>query len=251
MSKEAGGTAVLLVGVLLVRLVLTEVYQRYVQTAMGPWLLLAGVLLVVLGLVAVVSGLRAPVGAGIVHSRGEDGHGEDGHGEDGHGGHAHTHGDRVGWLLLVPVLAVLLAPPPALGSYGVDRAATSISLGAGGLTYPPLAAGGPYPMAVREFGERAVDSNGGSFGGNPVELTGFVAGPDGGGGYRLARFQISCCAADAVAAVVRVFEPNGPPRPRDSWVTVQGTFRALGPDGVPEIDAVAAQTVDAPVDPYE
>jgi uncharacterized repeat protein (TIGR03943 family) len=232
MSTEAGGTAVLLVGVLLVRLVVTDTYQRFVQVAMGPWLLVAGVLLIGLGLVALVTALRSPV-ATVAHDD-----------------HDHPHGDRVGWLLLVPVLAVLLAPPPALGSYGVDRS-SGVTVTAGGRTYAALGAGGPYPMALREFGERAVDAAGASFAGNPVELTGFVARPDDTGGSRLARFQISCCAADAVAAVVRVYGVAGVAPEQDAWLTVVGTFRGVGPDGVPELDAVAALPVDAPVDPYE
>ncbi len=237
MSTEAGGTAVLLVGVLLVRLVVTDTYQRFVQVGMGPWLLAAGVLLAALGLVAVVRGLRAPATT-VPH--------QDDHDRD----HDHAHGDRIGWLLLVPVLAVLLAPPPALGSYGVDRS-SGVTVTAGGRTYSPLAAGGEYPMALREFGERAVDANGASFAGNPVELTGFVARPDDTGGFRLARFQISCCAADAVAAVVRVYGVATVAPEQDRWLTVVGTFRGVGPDGVPELDAAATVPVDAPVDPYE
>ena len=227
MSSEAGGTAVLLVGVLLVRLVVTDVYQRFVQTAMGPLLLVAGVVLIGLGLVAVVRALRSPVAAPDHH---------------------HHHGDGVGWLLLVPVLAVLLAPPPALGSYGVDRSGVTVS--PGGRTYALLAAGGPYPMALREFGERAVDAGGASFAGNPVELTGFVARTDDGGGVRLARFQISCCAADAVAAVVRYFGGGLPPE-QDTWVTVVGTYRGVGADGVPEMTVASVEPAPAPLDPYE
>jgi hypothetical protein len=59
-SREAGGTAVLFVGLLLVRLVIADVYQRYVRVEMGPWLLVAGVLLIGLGAVAVASALRRP-----------------------------------------------------------------------------------------------------------------------------------------------------------------------------------------------
>lgn len=240
MSREAGGTAVLLVGVLLVRLVVTDVYQRFVQTAMGPWLLVAGAVLIVLGLVAVVRALRSPVAVAV--------HGVHGvHGD--HDGHSHAHGDRVGWLLLIPVLAVLLAPPPALGSYGVDR--SGVTVASGGRTYPLLAPGGPYPMALREFGERAVDARGSSFAGNPVALTGFVARADDGGGVRLARFQISCCAADAVAAVVRFYGPPGPPPEQDTWLTVVGTYRGVGADGVPEMNAASAVSTPTPLDPYE
>lgn len=248
MSREAGGTAVLLVGVLLVRLVLGEVYQRYVRVEMGPWLLVAGALLIALGAAAVISGVRRPVAAVAEHGHG---HGDpDGHGDREDGGH--QHGDRVGWLLLVPVLALLLAPPPALGSFGVDRSAAGVSVGTGGRTYPPVPEGAPYPMPIREFDERAFDGGGSTFAGRPVELTGFVANPDDGAGFRLARFQISCCAADAVAAVVRVLDPAATVRPdRDTWLTVQGTFRGVGPDGIPELDAVTTQPQSAPVDPYE
>ncbi len=232
MSPEAGGTAVLLVGLLLVRLTVADVYQRYVRVEMGPWLLAAGVLLIGLGAVTVAAALRrtaAPAGLGADHH----------------------HSDRVGWLLLVPVVALLLAPPPALGSFGVDRSAPAVFVGSGGRTYAPLPQGGPHPLTIREFDERAVDAGGASFAGAAVELTGFVARPQDGAGLRLARFQISCCAADAVAAVVRVIDPGRPALARDSWLTVRGTFRGVGPDGVPELDAVSTQPREAPVDPYE
>ena len=222
----------LLVGVLLVRLVLTDVYQRFVQVALGPWLLVAGLALIGLGLVAVVRALRPSP---------DDDH--------GHHHHHHRHGDRVGWLLLVPVLAVLLAPPPALGSYGVDRSGVTVSTG--GRTYALLPRGGPHPMPLREFAERAVDADGASFAGNPVQLTGFVARADDAGGARLARFQISCCAADAVAAVVRFYGPGGVPPEQDEWVSVVGTFRGVGADGVPELAAATMTPVAVPVDPYE
>lgn len=228
MSREAGGTAVLLVGLLLVRLVVGDVYQRYVRVEMGPWLLVAGVLLVGLGATAVARALRRP------HDHGHD-----------------HHGDGVGWLLLVPVVALLLAPPPALGSFGVDRSVSGVSIGGGGRTYDPLPAGGPHPLTLREFAERAVDASGSTFAGRAVELTGFVARPEDGAGLRLARFQISCCAADAVAAVVRVVAPGDATYSRDSWLTVVGTFRGVGPDGVPELDATASAPTQTPVDPYE
>lgn len=242
MSPEAGGTAVLLVGVLLVRLVLTDVYQRYVRVEMGPWLLVAGALLIGLGVVTVVGSDRT----------GSDRTGSDHTGSD----HDHPHGDRVGWLLLVPVVAVLLAPPPALGSFGVDRSAPGVAIGPGGRTYAPLPAGGPHRMPLREFDERAVDAGGSTFAGRPVELTGFVARPEDGGGFRLARFQISCCAADGVAAVVRVLDAGGGTATgavpaRDSWLTVTGTFRGVGPDGVPELAATTSTRTEPPVDPYE
>jgi hypothetical protein len=53
-----------------------------------------------------------------------------------------------------------------------------------------------------------------------VQLTGFVAAVEG-AGFRLARYQIACCAADAAPVVVRVVGVEGsPPRPgraRPAW----------------------------------
>lgn len=241
MSREAGGTAVLLVGLLLVRLTVDDVYQRYVRVEMGPWLLVAGGLLIGLGLVTVAAALSPDRRLGGQHrTRTDTPHGSD-----------HHHSDRIGWLLLVPVIAMLLAPPPALGSFGVDRAVPGVSIASGGRTYAPLADLGLHPLTIREFDERAYDAGGASLAGKTVELTGFVARSEDGAGYRLARFEISCCAADAVAAVVRVIDPGGASPARDSWVTVVGTFRGVGPDGVPELDAASAQPRQAPIDPYE
>lgn len=152
------------------------------------------------------------------------------------------------------MLALLLAPPPALGSFGVDRSATGVSVGAGGRTYEALPAGDPRVMTLREFVERAFDRSGETLAGRTVELTGFIAGSDSAGsdsgGFRLARYQISCCAADAVAAVVRVGGTSMAPA-RDTWLTAVGVFRGTGPDGVPELRLLTAHPIPTPIDPYE
>ena len=242
MSEDARATTVLLVGALLIRLSLSHAYARYVRVGMGWWLLAAGILLAVLGLAGVVRALttRRP---------GPDPHGDH---HDHHGDHRHDHhrhGERVGWLLLAPVLALLLVTPPALGSYGVDRNAT-VKVTSGGRTFSSLPAGRTVPMSLLEFDERAADHNGASMGTTPVRLTGFVAGTNDGGGFRLARYQIACCAADAVPAVVRVTGAAGDPPPRDRWVTVTGTFQRSA-DGIPELRASSLAEIPAPRDPYE
>lgn len=243
MSPLVGGSTLLLVGVVLIRLTVTDAYQRYVRTGMWPILLAAGALLVLLGVVTVVVAFRSRAG---VTSQDLDAHG---HGHDGHDGHEDRL--RVGWLLLVPVLALLLVTPPALGSFGVDRGVV-VTQSTSQQVFDPLPAGSaPRPLTVLEFDQRAFDRDGSSLRGATVQLTGFVARPVDGDGFRLARYQIACCAADAVAAVVRVVGPTGPEPPRDAWFTVTGTFSGLGADGVPELSAVSARQVPAPVDPYE
>jgi len=67
---------------------------------------------------------------------------------------------------------------------------------------------------------------------------------------RLACYQIACCAADAVAAVVRVVGVAGDPPALDTWVIVTGTFRRSS-DDVPELVASSLVQIPPPVDPYE
>ncbi len=229
MSDEVGATTVLLVGVLLVRLTLTGAYTRYVRVGMEPWLLLAGVLLAALGLVGVVRALRGPHEAAATPG--------------------HDHRQRVGWLLLAPVVALLMVAPPALGSYGVDRGA-AVVVSSGGRTFGALPAGTVVPMTLLEFDQRAADHAGASFGTAQVRLTGFVAADDGGPGFRLARYQIQCCAADAVAATVRVVGVSGDPPARDEWVTVTGTFQP-SPGDPPRLLVSSLTVTPAPADPYE
>jgi uncharacterized repeat protein (TIGR03943 family) len=163
---------------------------------------------------------------------------------------------RVGWLLLVPVLVVLLIQPAALGSYAVSS--RSVVPGGGDSQFPPLAAPvrGAVPMSMVEFVTRAVRDPGRSLAGVRVRLVGFVDPADGAGGYRLTRFVIFCCAADAEAfqAVVR---GDSTPRARDQWLEVEGTWLprpAAADDPTPPLPVLQADLVRpvAPVrPPYE
>ena len=221
----------MLVGAVLLRLTLTGTYERYVRVGMGPWLTVAGVAVAVLGAATLLGALRRPRPVG---------------------GHAHEHHDEgvgVGWLLLAPIAALLLVAPPTLGSFGVGRGAT-VDVRAGAPVFHRLArSADPLPMSLLEFGQRAFDHDGVSFNGRPVQLTGFVAG-DEEHGFRLARYTIACCAADATPVVVRVVGTVGDPTPRDQWVTVTGVFQA-GPSDLPRLAATSVVEVPAPNDPYE
>jgi uncharacterized repeat protein (TIGR03943 family) len=224
----AGGLISVLVGTVLLRLVLTGTYGRYVRIGMGPWLAVAGAAVIVLGLVTLAQALR--------HAEPADAH-----------GHRGGEGDRVGWLLLAPIAALLLVAPPTLGSYGVGRGA-KVDVRAGGAVLPPVTARDqPVRMTLLEFGQRAFDHDGASFNGATVQLTGFVAGTET-SGFRLARYEIACCAADAAPVVLRVVGVRGPAR--DRWVTVTGTFQPGGGE-LPIVAASNVVEVPAPRDPYE
>jgi uncharacterized repeat protein (TIGR03943 family) len=175
---------------------------NYVRPGLAPYLLASGVILLGLGLLPPL-GLLGDQAAG--HPGG------------------HHHRAWVGWLLLVPVLVVMLVQPTALGSYAVSSRST-VPGGDGG--FEPLAAPvrGAVPMSMAEFVTRAERDPAQSLAGVRVRLVGFVAPGQGKeGGYRLSRFVIFCCAADAEAlqAVVRG-DPT--PRARDQWLEVEGTW---------------------------
>jgi uncharacterized repeat protein (TIGR03943 family) len=184
---------------------------NYVRPGLAPWLLAGGVVVGLLGLLPPLGLLGKDRAAN--HS----------------GGH-HQHRGRVGWLLLVPVLVVMLVQPAALGSYAVaSRSAVPGGGHEGG--FEPLAAPvrGAVPMSMAEFVTRAVHDPGQSLAGVRVRLVGFVAPSEGHeGGYRLTRFVIFCCAADAEAlqAVVR---GDATPRARDQWLEVEGTWQPRPP----------------------
>jgi uncharacterized repeat protein (TIGR03943 family) len=229
--NPSGGTLTALVGLLTLRLTVDGSFQRYVRVGMRPWLLVAGTALLVLGIVTLVRALRSGDAEPHVDPRDE-----------------HTHGVGVGWLLLVPMATLLLVAPPSLGSFGVDRS-TPVQVTTGRSTLPPVdTTAGPVSMTLLEYMERSFDHDGRSLRGATVELTGFVAAGDGSEGFRLARYQIACCAADAAAAVVRVVGSVSAPA-RDQWITVTGSFTASGDE--PAIAATAIEEISPPDDPYE
>ncbi len=104
-------------------------------------------------------------------------------------------------------------------------------------------------MTLLEYGQRTFDHGGTSFNGALVQLTGFVVDGES-GAFRLARYQIACCAADATPVVVRVVGTAGDVLPRDEWVTVTGMFKR-GAGDLPELAATSVVEIGAPEDPYE
>jgi uncharacterized repeat protein (TIGR03943 family) len=209
---------------------------NYVRPGLAPLVLAAGVVLLALGLLPPLGllGARAARPAG-----------------------GHRHRARVGWLLLVPVLVVLVVQPAALGSYAASS--RSVVPGGGDGDFPPLAAPvrGAVPMPMAEFVTRAVRDPGQSLAGVRVRLTGFVAPAEAGDhGWRLTRFVIFCCAADA-EALQAVVHGDAAPRARDQWLEVEGTWQprpAAVDDPNPQppvLDADAVRPIAPPRPPYE
>jgi uncharacterized repeat protein (TIGR03943 family) len=222
---------------------------NYVRPGLVPLVGAAGLVLLALGLLPPLGPLRVS----------RAGHPPDGSGDQGGHQHLHHHGGRIGWLLLVPVLVVILVQPAALGSYAVSS--RSVVPGSGASDYPPLDAPvrGAVPMPMAEFVTRAVRDPGQSLTGVRVRLTGFVAPAEDGdkdGRYRLTRFVIFCCAADA-EALQAVIRGDATPRARDQWLEVEGTWqpRPAAPDDPnpqpPVLNADVVRPIAPQRPPYE
>ena len=256
--KRYGPTALLLLsGAAILRVSLfSELYLRYVQPGLRPFLIVSGVLLVMLGVAAGVRTLRADDEADGHHeTEHDDEHEHEQEHREGHDDHGHDHGPggpRVAWLLAVPALVLLLFPPPALGSYSADREAAEYAARGVG-AFAALPAGDPVELTLGEFSSRAIYDSKRSLKGRTVRMTGFVTHGDDGTWY-LTRLLVSCCAADASPYKVEIRDADAPTA--DAWVTVTGTWHpkgALGSEKAwpPVLDAASVKRVAEPENPYE
>ncbi|MEV0220000.1 TIGR03943 family protein [Streptomyces sp. NPDC050704] len=278
----------ILCGAALLRIALfSELYLRYVKEGLRPYLIVSGMVLIALGVVGMLSRAHSEhdqdhdgpeghehyehagheqhehVGGGQHEHSGRGQVGQTGGGLVGrehashdstrhdHTGHDHIRNPRIAWLLTAPALALLLFPPPALGSYSAGREeARTAAQGAG--TFPKLPAGDPLDLTLGAFASRAEWDTGASLKDRTVRLTGFVTRGDNGTWY-IARLLVACCAADVQALKVEIRGADGPAP--DEWVTVTGTWRRTGEPGSdaarPVLDASSVERVKAPSDPYE
>ncbi|MEV6480701.1 TIGR03943 family protein [Streptomyces sp. NPDC051576] len=255
MRRYGSAVLLLLTGGAVLRISLfSELYLRYVQAALRPYLVISGSLLILLGLVAAV---RA-----MIHGHDEEEHeDEDNHGgevdhedEVDHevGGHSHAHGPRIAWLLTLPALALLLFPPPALGSYSASREEARLAAQGVG-SFPALPTGKVLDISVAQYSSRAIYDSGHSLKGRTLRMTGFVTHGSNGTWY-VTRLLVTCCAADATTSKVEVRGDDAPQT--DTWVTVTGTWvpkGKLGTDGAwpPVLAATDVKQVKQPADPYE
>ncbi|GAB3298411.1 TIGR03943 family putative permease subunit [Parasphingorhabdus pacifica] len=252
MRRETQNVLLVLLGGALLKLALTGAYLRYVKPSLLPWLVVAGVVMVLLAAFAIAHDIRRA---------GRDANAiGDAAGEPECAGH--EHGSRSPWMLLLPVFAVFLVAPPALGSDSVRRAGDVVSTperSGSGAMFEELPQDGIPLLSVSEFVTRAVWGDDGVIEERPVRLQGFVVPPETPGApVRLARMRISCCAADASPvrvdlagrAAARIAE-----LPADTWIEAVGTLRAgtaTEANGqVPTFELVRARTIPVPSKQYE
>jgi uncharacterized repeat protein (TIGR03943 family) len=239
MNRQAQAVVLLLVGGAILRASVTDLYLRYVKEGLRPFLIAAGMLLVAAAVATLWYELRPS------RSHGADAH------DDGHG---HSHAEpRVAWLLVLPVFALLLVAPPALGSYAANRSGTALQETS---DFPPLPAGDPVKVSVLDYATRAVYDDGKSLAGRRVQVTGFVMVGDDGAPY-LARMMLSCCAADARPIKIGLAGAVPAGLAADSWIEVVGRYTSKSTkdsvnDGViPYLEAEEVRQIAAPTHQYE
>jgi putative membrane protein len=199
---------------------------------------------------------------GHKHTAGHEGDHTDPHGDehagghtDGHGhGHGHGHREpRISWLLVLPLLALILVAPPALGSYSAMRTGTALQAPFG---YTKLPAGDPVTLGLVDYASRAAYDHGRSLGGRRVKITGFVALDHAGTPY-LVRMALNCCAADAQPVKIGLSGRIPPVLRPDTWLEVTGSYtgkRTKDPVNggiIPFLDVSSARPVPTPRDPYD
>jgi uncharacterized repeat protein (TIGR03943 family) len=234
--RETANVLLLLVGGAMVKITTDGSYLRYVKPTARPWVLAAGIIMIGLATVAIVRDVRAGTGPSD---------------DDGH-----HHSGRWMWLSLLPVLAIFLVAPPALGADSVLRAGNRVApsvVRVGAAAFSALPRGAVVPIAMGEFITRSVWDSSDSLAGRTVALTGFVV-HDNGTDY-VARLVITCCAADATPMKVALTGRQADQLPNDQWIKATGMLRphsATEANGyTPTMTVSALTTVDAPADPYE
>jgi uncharacterized repeat protein (TIGR03943 family) len=246
-----------LIGFVALWMGLTDGMLRYLRPSMRPWLVASGAALVALA-----------AGIAFVLWRERRREGEPGIAADGCAHEDHHRLGLVGWLLVMPFLAVWCVDPSALGAYAAERydalGVPVIDFDLASHVEAHRFSGQPVELKLHEFVISATSDDEAARGilrETPVRLRGFVLPSTDGTDFRLVRFMIGCCAGDAVALQVDVRGYHGPPLEEEAWVEVIGTYDPHAPAGetrdefaqasVPVLAVDEVRQIDEPDSPYE
>ncbi|WP_405842481.1 TIGR03943 family putative permease subunit [Streptomyces sp. NBC_01518] len=251
MNRQAQAAVLFLVGAALLHAGFTNLYLRYVKAGLQPLLLLSGVVLIVTALATAWYEWR--------RTRREKAHTETqahtetaSHEDDAHKGHVHRE-PRISWLLVLPLFALILVAPPALGSYSAVRTGTAIQQPYGLLKLPDS---NPLTIGLVDYASRAVYDHGRSLGTRQLKVTGFVA-LDKSGSPFLVRMALNCCAADAQPVKIALTGKIPPVLQPDTWLEITGTYSPkqtkdpINNRPIPYFQVTQAKPVPTPKDPYD
>ncbi|MGW4348375.1 TIGR03943 family putative permease subunit [Streptomyces sp. NPDC004690] len=279
MNRQAQAAVLFLVGGALLHAGATDLYLRYVKAGLRPMLLVSGAVLVVTALMTVWLDRRR-AGGNATHDEAAPPNqtlaapdnappppaapGDrpsptkvepaDHRAAPPPPKEPHAHREpRVAWLLLLPLFALILVAPPALGSYSAVRSGTALQPPYGYASLPP---GDPLRLSVVDYATRAIYDHGRTLAGRRVQVTGFVA-LDGDGTPYLVRMALNCCAADAQPVKIALTGRVPPVLEPDTWLRVTGVYTArrtrdpVNDGPIPYLEVMAAQPVPTPADPYD
>ena len=233
MRRETQNILLVLLGGALLKISFSGLYLRYVQKSLLPLLIAAGVVMIGLALFAIIRDIRRGKAA------------------DEHD-HEHAHSSRSTWLMLLPVMAVFLISPPALGGDVVNSAADTNQTQRSRNLLGELPSGDVIPLSMTEFVTRTAWDESGTLDGRRVRLTGFMLRSE--GDTFVARLAISCCAADARPLKVKL-TGDVPTIADEQWVEVTGQVVPKSANEqnswVPSFTVESFTSVPEPVEPYE
>ena len=279
MNRQAQAAVLFLTGGAILHAALTDLYLRYVKAGLQPLLVAAGVVLIATAAATIwyerraagTSGgddiaAEAPARTGALAQVGTpaDPHGQahtDAAAADADAGdaeaHAHTHAHReprISWLLVLPLLALILVAPPALGSYSAMRTGTALQKQPWG--FADLPTGGTVRLNLVDYAGRAAYDHGRSLDHRHIKIAGLLALDRDGTPY-LVRMALSCCAADAQPVKIGLTGRIPPVLRPDTWLEATGTYTAkrtkdpLNDGIIPFLHVTELKPVKAPRDPYD
>jgi uncharacterized repeat protein (TIGR03943 family) len=231
--RETQNVLLILLGGALSKIAWNGSYLRYVKPSLLPFLICAGAVILALGLISIGRDVRA--------GRSAPDH--------------HDHAGRSPWLLVLPVLAIFLVAPPALGADTVSRSVRAVAPRQPAIAFPPLPAGPAPALRMSDFVTRAVWDDAGSLHGRQVRLVGFVVHGAQDTTY-LGRLVMACCAADVTPVKVRLEGYRGlASLPQDNWFEVRGQVTPGSATSntrfTPTLTVSELHPVPAPTEPYE
>lgn len=234
MNKQAQTAVLFLTGAALLHAGTTDLYLRYVKSGLRPLLLLAGAVLLLTALATTWYEWRA-------RKRAEEA-----------GAHPHRE-PRISWLLLLPLFALILVAPPALGSYSAVRTGTALQQPYG---YQKVPERGVLRLSLVDYAGRAAYDHGRHLTGRTLQITGFVS-LDAKGTPYLVRMALNCCAADAQPVKLALTGKIPPVLQPDTWLQITGTYiprstrDPINNAPIPYLRVTSARPVPVPHDPYD
>lgn len=159
-------------------------------------------------------------------------------------------GEMAGLIVtILPILIVVMAPAPELGSLAASRKGGTTGL-ATALSFAPPSGDREASFIDVHYANLSEDyaAQTGIADGRPMDLTGFVTHDGEVETFRLTRFYISCCAADAIPYSVTIIPPEDEDFDDDTWLHVEGLLRKTDDGYVLEAEDIE-ETV-APETPY-